>query len=201
MTKPKRQPPLEGNPFATRRVRPGAIDYVFRPQESADQLIDILRTNQWFGQIVGPHGSGKSTLLESLVEPLEQAGRRLVRATLHDGQRNLPIELEDQSNWNATTQVIVDGYEQLSRSSRRRLTAVCTRQGAGLLTTTHAPTGLPTLYRSGVTLDQAQEIVAGLLPSDWDSISGNEIADAFAQHHGDLRETLFTLYDLYEQRR
>ena len=52
----------KSNPFSTRFIRPGAIEYLFAPGQTADSLIDRLRHNQWRGQIIGPHGSGKSTL-------------------------------------------------------------------------------------------------------------------------------------------
>jgi len=201
MTPPSPEPQPEGNPFATRWVRPGAIEYLFPPGDDTEGLVETLRRNAWWGEIVGPHGSGKSTLLESLAEPLQQAGRRLVRFTLHDGQRQLPAETNPDRHWGATTQVVVDGYEQLSRHSRRRLQSACRRRESGLLTTAHAPTGLPRLYETVVTLEQARRIVAGLLAPAPGAILDEDVADCFARCDGNLREMLFALYDLYEQRR
>jgi hypothetical protein len=69
------------------------------------------------------------------------------------------------------------------------------------LVTTHVPFGFPLLYRTEVSLSLARRIVDGLLPADCTLISQRDIARCFAQHAGDLREVLFSLYDLYERRR
>jgi energy-coupling factor transporter ATP-binding protein EcfA2 len=57
------------NPFATRFVRPGSLEYRFREvKDSATEFADIVRRldQDRIGLIVGPHGSGKTTLLHSL---------------------------------------------------------------------------------------------------------------------------------------
>jgi hypothetical protein len=96
--------------------------------------------------------------------------------------------------------LIVDGYEQLSRWSRMVLKRSCRRRSLGLLVTSHEPVGLPELCRTAPTLALAQQIV-GQLMRDWESAWGlDELADCFSRHGGDLREMLFDLYDLYQQR-
>src|SRR5262249_23632578 len=80
-------PPLSGNPFATRRVRPGAIPFLFPTGESVGQLLDRLRAAGWWGQVVGPHGSGKSTLVAALLPELCQAGREPLLLVHHRGER------------------------------------------------------------------------------------------------------------------
>ncbi len=63
---------LARNPFSTKFIRPGAIDFVV---ELGDALPDIFARFERFGlsgQVVGPHGSGKSTLLWALRPLLEQ---------------------------------------------------------------------------------------------------------------------------------
>jgi hypothetical protein len=108
----------DSNPFASRFVRPGALPFLFDRGISVEILLDGLRRNAWWGQIVGAHGSGKSTLLATLVGAFEEAGRRTVEFTLHDGQRKLPDSKGSGAAWDPQTQVIVDGYEQLSWLSR-----------------------------------------------------------------------------------
>jgi hypothetical protein len=74
---------IHDNPFATRYVRPGRIDYRFQAGQDAERLIERLRSQHWWGEIVGPHGSGKSTLVETLCEQLERVGRHAVMIRLH----------------------------------------------------------------------------------------------------------------------
>jgi len=189
------------NPFATRWVRPGAISYHFPVGQSADTLVDRLRAHAWWGEIVGPHGAGKSTLLATLLPALEAAGRKPILEALHDGQRRLPHRLTDSSAWTTATQIVIDGYEQLSYWSRLRLKRACRRVGCGLLVTSHRSVGLPELIRVEPNLETLQGVVAELLAASPQSITRDEVARSFAAHHGNARDTLFDLYDLYEQRR
>ena len=189
------------NPFATRWTRPGALAYRFAGGDSAAALVERLRANNWWGEIIGPHGAGKSTLLATLLPALRDAGRTPLLQSLHDGQRRLPRELLTASPWTPATQVIVDGYEQLSRLSRARLKRRCRRAGCGLLVTAHGPVGLPRLVQVEPDLATVAEIVDDLQARTPGVISRAEVAERFAAHAGNIRDTLFDLYDLYEQRR
>lgn len=180
------------NPFATRFIRPGAIEFLFSGDESISGLISQLASNRWRGQIIGPHGTGKSTLLAAMVPALEAAGRRVVR--LGPGDR---ISLTEPGD---ATIVVVDGYEQLSWWSRWRLKSAVRRRGAGLLVTAHADAGLPTLYQTQPTLDLARRVVGRLLPEADSTISEADIEAAWSEHSGNLRELLFSLFDLYQAR-
>lgn len=79
------------NPFCTRIVRPGAIEYRFDPQEDVEPLLDapildvLIRRicDTPFQLIVGPHGSGKSTLIRELVPRLSNHFAKLVEVQLH----------------------------------------------------------------------------------------------------------------------
>jgi len=188
------------NPFSTSRVRPGAIPYCFPPGQSAQGLVRRLRHSAWQGQIIGPHGSGKSALLAALIPAIEDAGRRTILIGLHDGQRRLPIDLKRPSPLDSSTVLIVDGYEQLGRLSRFRLKRFCRRHGIGLLVTAHRPVGLPELFHTATSLGLAQQVVAQLLGERGTLITSEDVAERFSRHGGDLRETLFDLYDLYEHR-
>jgi hypothetical protein len=193
--------PSQLNPFSTRFVRPGAIEYLFSDGRSAVGLTQRLRAGDWRGQIVGPHGSGKSTLLAALIEPLEQAGRRVWRIDLHDGQRALPPgALAEAGNVGADL-LIVDGYDQLSRISRLRLKWQLWRRGWGAIVTAHREVGYPTLYRTSATVELTERIVARLLPTEDPSIAQQAIAASFYAAGGNVRETLFALYDHFERER
>lgn len=184
------------NPFATRYTRPGALDFILPPGESVAALVGKLRQQGWWGQIIGPHGSGKSTLLASLTPALEAAGRRVLRETVHSGQRSvaLPGDLAQDA------MLMIDGYEQLSWFARWRVKSFCRRRRAGLLITAHADAGLPTLFCTEPSLALAEQLVTRLLPAEDATITPADIAAAHSAHPGNLREMLFALFDLYQHR-
>ncbi len=197
------------NPFATRFTRPGAIEYLFPADQSAESLVATLRDNQWWGEIVGPHGSGKSTLVAALVPALEAAGRKVMRHVITPDGGDRPecvspagaFGVLAKLNLSGQTQLILDGYERISWWWRRRIAVLCRKRGAGLLVTTHQPLGLPPLVRTKPTEQLAERIVAQLLPREDKTIKPADIRAAFRQHEGNLRETLFTLFDIYQARR
>jgi hypothetical protein len=211
------------NPYATRWVRPGATPYFF-PQDShatsveTAQLLEKLRASGWRGAIVGPHGSGKSTLLATVVPAIEQSGIPVQLLALHDGQRRLPpVVLRDIRQHVEDMQapcrqiceyprglMIVDGYEQLGWWARRRLSALCRRCGWGLLITAHSNLSagdIPLLFHTVANLATVQYLVDYILPPHGGVIFPDDVAAAFTAHAGNVRETLFALYDLFEQRR
>jgi hypothetical protein len=187
------------NPFATRYVRPGAVRYLFPPDCNAERLLERLRVNGWWGQIVGAHGSGKSSLLEAL-SPALASERSVILLALHDGQRRLGSGWRELKALGASSLVVVDGYEQLSGWSKFRLKWLCRRRSAGLLVTAHTDVGLPTLFNTATDLPTAQRLVAGLLTPGDQTIGVDDVARAWRTRAGDLREALFDLYNLYEQR-
>ncbi len=193
-------PARTGNPFAAARVRPGAVEFLFLTGQSARQLIDRLQSNSWRGQILGPHGSGKSALLATLLPNLESAGRQPVLVELHDGQRRLPIDLKKAFQERRDGVLIVDGYEQLGFLSRIRAKRFSQRHGLGLLVTAHHPVGLPDLFHTRADLPTVRALVDRLLAGYPAHITSEDVAEEFASHHGDIRETLFALYDLHEAR-
>lgn len=189
------------NPFLVSRVRPGSIPYHFPPGQSPQSLLRRLGDNGWRGQIVGPHGSGKSALLASLRESLQLAGRGVLVVELHDRQRRLPGGLRGLTGLKPNTLVVIDGYEQLAVWNRFWLKRFCRKRRLGLIVTTHTSIGLPDLVRTTTSLETAQRIVRDLNRQAESTVSPDEVADAFARHQGNLRETFFDLYDLHERRR
>jgi hypothetical protein len=189
------------NPFSTRHVRPGAIDYHFPAGQDADRLVERLRGNGWRGQIVGPHGSGKSALVATIKKSLERAGQPTLLIELHDRQRRLPVSSGRLRNLARGTVVIVDGYEQLASWRRFVLKRFCRRQGLGLLVTAHRSMGLPDLTRTTTSVALAGRLVAQLLSQHPSMVAPEEIHHRFHRHRGNLREVLFDLYDLFEMRR
>lgn len=196
----------EANPFATRRVRPGVMAFIFPDSLSTKLLVKRLAQNHWWGQIVGPHGNGKSTLLASLIAQIKPFGRQALHIALHDRQRHLPKEflnsiLESAAELSGSLLVIVDGYEQLGRWSRFRLKRLCRRCKCGLLVTAHQPVGLPMLHRADSSLQTAYRVVEHLQRGSATPVDSAEIARCYARQKGNMRDMLFDLYDLHEKQR
>lgn len=199
MTSPP--PPSDSNPFATRFVRPGAVPYVFPPGCDAAQLVAQLRAHSWWGQVVGRHGSGKSTLLATLLPHLTAADRHVEYVRVRPYEPGWPGDRQRWQQWTERTQVVVDGYEQLGWWQRWLLRRACRRQRAGLLVSVHRPRRFPVLWTTETSESLAQAVVAQLLPAAHrHRITPDDVRAAFAAHAGDLRETLFALYDVYEER-
>lgn len=192
-----RQPP-RSNPFSTRFVRPGALPYLFPPGQSAESLLSGLAETGWRGQIVGPHGSGKSTLLAALAEPLARRGRRAWSVSLRDGARRMPADWISSVTAAEASLIVIDGYEQLGAWSRFVVKRTCRRRGWGLLVTAHQDAGFPTLVATSSSLETAQAVVSKLLGDDAARITPEIVAECFAWCGGDVRETLFRLYDRWQ---
>jgi ABC-type glutathione transport system ATPase component len=176
------------------------VPFLFRAGDDAQRLVERLRANRWRGQIIGPHGTGKSTLLHALAPALECAGRSVVLlrppalAALENGCGQGASPSRDPQV------VVIDGFEQLHPLARWGWKLRTRWRGAGLLVTAHRDVGLPTLYQTHVDPPLAESVVAALLQGETSAITSADVQRALADHRGNLRDTLFALYDLYERR-
>jgi DNA replication protein DnaC len=194
--------PYGENPFSTRRVRPGAVDYCFTEAAGLEELIDRFQRNLWRGEIVGPHGSGKSTLLYSFLTAIQQTGRNPILFELHNGQRRLPKGWRQKIELSALSGpaiVVVDGYEQLNGWNRFWLNRYCRYRHVGLLVTSHSSVGMPELFRTSPSIETAHKVVERLMQHEQTKFSTDLINELFEKHRGNIRELLFDLYDMYEQ--
>lgn len=189
------------NPFSARCVRPGAIAYAFRGPGGREAILARFAAAGRTGQIVGPHGGGKSALLADLIGSWTEAGERVVLCELHDGQRRLPRRFWSELGLARPTLLAVDGYEQLSFWAARGLRRFCRRRRIGLVITAHRSMGFPDLARCAPSLETVEKLVGGLLGGEAPWLTGEALAACFDKHAGNVREILFELYDLYEDRR
>jgi hypothetical protein len=198
----------DSNPFATRFTRPGAIEFLFPSGQSAESLVAALRDHGWRGEIIGPHGSGKSTLLATLEPVLQAAGRKITRLVISKEPSDRPdvvlpeaaYERVASTTLDSSSQLILDGFEQLSWWSRRQIESLCRQQRAGLLITAHHSVGLPTVFHTEPSGELAQQIVSRLLPAGNPTITPADVQTAYTASGGNLRETLFALFDVYQSR-
>jgi hypothetical protein len=187
------------NPFATRYVRPGALEYLFPLHTSAASLLEKLERNRWWGQITGPHGTGKSTFVHTLIPLLTARGRQVELIAMRSDDRRWPAGRSTPVAWGRQTQIVVDGYEQLPVWTRGWLRWQCQRRGAGLLLTSHHSVGLPELWQTDTSLRLACDLTRRwLTPGEQARLGATDIARAFERCNGNLRELWFTLYDQFE---
>jgi hypothetical protein len=209
--RPTGGPEVPSNPFATRFIRPGALPFLFDDDQSLETLERRLKANHWLGEIVGPHGSGKSTLLAALVPKLAAGGAHVTLYRLQGGMRSLPRPDSPAVEWFppagetprskiAARILIVDGAEQLSTLRWWQLRGMVWFFRLGLIVTTHRTLGLPRLVSTSSSPELTWRIVERLVPAHAETISRSEVDAAFARCGGNTRETLLSLFDVYQRR-
>jgi hypothetical protein len=201
-----------GNPFATRHARPGRLEPLDRDGQPRDvaALLDRLAALGGCAAIRGPHGSGKTTLLERLCEGLEDRGTAVERVRLRAWRDGAAAAAADVAaafrailRCAAGGTVCIDGWEQMGPAAAVA-DAIARLRGCGLVVTTHRSTRLPLL----VACDTSPALLAAIvrrLPG-YDSWGGSSIHEAdlevsFLRHGGNIRESLYELYDRFEERR
>lgn len=199
------------NPFATRHTRPGRLEPLDgrgHPRDVA-ALLERLASLGGRAAICGPHGSGKTTLLEHLAAGLAASGIAVERVRLRAWRDGAVAAADDiaaafrailRCRTGAT--VCIDGWEQMGPAAAAAM-ALAWLRGCGLVVTTHRGTRLPLL----VECDTSPALLSGIvrrLPghASWAGslIREADLESAFARHGGDIRESLYELYDRFEER-
>lgn len=219
-----RESSLPSNPFATRFVSPGKLEWV-GAGDTFDQLVSRWKSLKCRASIVGVHGSGKSTLLEHFVPLVSDVVWRRdaegvvaidklssnVADSAFDIDRSPGIWLQLRKTVSQSMVVpweklnhgwllVIDGYEQLSRLRRAMLIARTSLRGVKLLVTSHRRTILPTLCELSISPSVAKQIVLQLTSGrgDFPAISEAEIQQCLDAHRGNMREVLMDFYDRFE---
>lgn len=187
-----------GNPFATRYTRPGAIPPLDRLGRPLDIAALIARLDDLgAAALEAPHGHGKTTLLLALAAALGGV-RRPVTMVRVRGWKDAGAACRAVVAAPRRTAVFIDGWEQLGfLAAPLRAAARLLRRT--LLVTSHRPSGLPVLWACETTPDLLHAIVARL-PDRGGPVDEADVAVAFARHGGNLRESLYDLYDRAERR-
>lgn len=190
----------ESNPFAAGRVQPGAVGYdCSLLGTSPEELLGRLDRLGGRGHIVGRHGVGKTTLLWTLANAAESDGRAVLRLDRHDPMATLREHRPD-----GRTLCVLDSAEALGWWTWRAVLGRVQRSGSGLLTTAHGLRGLPELIRLRPGPEVLEKLVGGLLagrehPAGLKWPSAEQIRRIWEEQGGDIRESLFALYDWWEQ--
>jgi hypothetical protein len=206
------------NPFATCFVRPDKNQYRFSldaASESVDReafiqnLYSTLRQRRR-AAIAGPHGTGKTTLLRSIEPDLQDCFSHVQTLTLSSSRRTSCRELlaswqVNESDANASSCLIVDGYEQLHGWDRVALVrAINRRPHAALIITCHqTPWLFPVCMRTRfddamsrmLTEEKLQQVPEPLRFALRDRF---EHRMEQSETPRNLRELWFTMYDEFE---
>jgi ABC-type branched-subunit amino acid transport system ATPase component len=201
---------MHANPFSTRFIQPGAIEYQRfdggTVKELAQQFLELPSKR---GSIIGPHGSGKSTLLANLICEFQSLRTNTqIHALRFSTERSPRTALcESMSEWKTESIVVLDGYEQLGFWSRMQINRRASRQGITLLATAHQVIhGFQTLWETSVTETSSHWVVHRLLQQSvrpetaTDLLASEAWEISRSRHQQNLRESLFDMYDWYQSR-
>jgi hypothetical protein len=193
------------NPFSTKFIRPGAIDFIFDRGAALPEIFARFERFGLRGQIVGPHGCGKSTLLWALRRQLEQNAaihwtqvqprgecNRLPNDDLCGNNLDWP---QPNSSRDQRVVWVVDGFDQAGLQAIRHL-----RDRNALATDYGFRTKLPRC-RPSLTFAAFRSLVLQLLSNSAVELNEHDIQNSYDQHFPNAREALFALYDAYERQR
>jgi len=190
---------LKQNPFSTKFVRPGTIEFYTPVGLNLNSIAGELIRHK-IGQIVGPHGCGKTTLTHGLESLLGESSRPLtaIRRITIRNKNDLTTSCCDSGLTNSRGQLlIVDGFKRLPWLHRRMLIANAKRKKIGLLITTHRRIrGIKVLCELTPNLESLAYVVRHLQPDPMPD--STRIEDAFKRTNGNIRESLMVLYDWFE---
>ena len=205
------------NPFCTRFVRPGAIEFRFnatasaddahRPAEIVQQLVDHP-----LGLIIGPHGSGKSTLLQTLLPELRRRFGSIEHVQTHAcsteswrarsaHSRQISRETHERLiKLDRGGLLVIDGIEQMSFLGRKRLIRLARQNGQSVLGTSHHPIRpFKSIFQTTVTDRLVYVLTESLLARSPDGLSQSVLAELGRRdlsRLSNVRNLWFDLYDL-----
>jgi len=181
------------NPFRTDRVL--AVRY--RPRGgTVKELLKELRRLGFRGALVGANGTGKTTLLEQLEPELRALGFKIRLVRLYDKKRRISKHEMKRFSAELTEEdfILLDGAEQMSPLQWNWF-RLRSKKAGGLLITAHSKGMLPTLKECTTSPELLEEIISELLGER--ALSTDRSRELFQKHHGNIRQALRELYDVY----
>lgn len=174
------------------------MEFVFPHGTQLTRLLATLARSGHQGQIVGAHGTGKSTLLVTLTAYFRRQKILIREVRTTERRRSKLLE----ALWACRRKrgiVIVDSFEQLGAVERDAFVWLARALRSGLLVTCHQECQLPVIWRTEVNAPLAKRIVERLTRQDADCVplAQRHLEMRLARLGGDMRETLFELYDVY----
>ena len=207
------------NPFATKFVNAGRLDFVGLGEAELDRLAEALMHQNGNGQIIGRHGVGKTTLtfeLEKRVASLRDSDstynfvrktigpRGTVRTPKSVSQtlKNESLGDPDSTSRTAKMVLVLDGVERLSWFQRLALIKSCQRKRIGLLITSHRPVwGVRILAELKPDFSRFESVFQTLTSGCEFKLSSERLREIFADNNGNMREALMSCYDEFEASR
>ncbi|MEL6104992.1 MAG: ATP-binding protein [Planctomycetota bacterium] len=164
--------------------------------------------------IVGPHGTGKSTLLHTFLPKLQQTfpkvafhqltsdrslglfGRMKYRREVSGRVRRDLYELPENGL------VVIDGWEQLSRIARWRISQSAFGRNLTLLVTSHQRfSGWSVLYETKASVELVRALAGDLLsdsPHRVRKLIEEKLKTKRLLPHANIRELWFEFYDVVQ---
>jgi len=199
---------MDPNPFSTRFIQPGAIEYGFFGKQSIDGLAAAVLAARSPSLICGPHGSGKSTLIASLISEFHRLkGSREIHHVRFSSENRASSAIRCSiKKWSERSVVVLDGYEQISLWSHIWIRWVVVARKLQLIATAHRPIpGFRVIWRTSVDERSSAWILEQLLVSHSHAVSVHQLLDteawreSRALHGQNMRESLFDMYDWWHQ--
>ncbi len=217
---------MTSNPFCTRFVRPGAIEFRFHVDTGDQDSMDVQRSSasvasivdqildHRFSLVMGPHGSGKSTLLRTLlpslrplfsevaiVQTIACSSPRLPARFAH--ARGIRLDMRRaQRRLNETGLLVIDGIEQLAFPFRAELLRAAKRKSQFVLATSHQRLwSFHTVHETRVTGQLIESLTRSLLVATEKDLSHRLLAELRGRDLTaltDVRSLWFDLYDVAE---
>ena len=182
-----------GNPFRVSQLE--SVSWIPAP-EPLDAVYQNWKDHHFRGQLVGRHGSGKTTLGLFLLDKAREDGYETLHLFANDTTaRSVAADWKRQIHRaSENTCVLMDGLHVFLPWQRRRLIVSAKR----ILLTAHRPFWtIPQLVSLQMTPTLLRSLVRELAGETGLELLSDNAEEWLKRYHGNTREVLFRLYDLW----
>ena len=189
---------IERNPYSTCFTEPGKLPFIFSRADQLEHLLTEFERHGFRGQIVGPHGCGKTTLTMTLEPYLESRFTKIKRITIrNDGTVSGNIRKNGGQKQDMPTLFVIDGIENISWLQRKIFLKSIKMNVSGLLLTTHrAIKGIPVIHQITPSFEIFAKVVSLISPKH--PTDPQHLKRVFSQNNDSIRESLMSLYTIWE---